>query len=332
MNSIYHSLPSVDSIRLLHLQPGVDYEPVAYSLIVIDKYKSAPEYNALSYCWGDANDTTDSFCNGISHPITKSLHAALYYIRRKALPQLIWADAVCINQMNIPERNQQVSIMPQIYQCASRILIWAGHGDEHSTSAISVIRTIGHECCMELYGPSPFPASWLAKLHRETNRTQVVSKTNLTELKNVSQTDRAPFWRFYNSAWFSRVWVIQEVERNPQIHLLCGNEEIEWDFVALAANWVNHVYHRNLTIHWRKSHFPSFGGFHNAFFMWDRSLSTRREAPFPALLNLVRHFDATDSRDKVFALLQHSISQIQTYDLDRNVGVRYPPESPSGVS
>jgi hypothetical protein len=94
---VFSVLPSVNSIRLLCLQSGVDDEPISCSLVVIDDYVSAPEYYALSYCWGDANDTTELTCNGRSFPVTKNLYAALHRLRKKAQSQLVWADAICIN-------------------------------------------------------------------------------------------------------------------------------------------------------------------------------------------------------------------------------------------
>lgn len=328
---LYSTLPSHESIRLLYLQSSVEENSVTCSLAVINSYKSAPKYHALSYCWGDANDTINLSCNGTSFPVTKSLHAALCRVREKGLPQPIWADAICINQKNILERNQQIAIMRQIYLRASRIFIWIGHGDEYSVPAMNVIRSIGHGCCLELYGPDPSPVSWLVKLHKETDRTQAVLRTNHVDLKDISYMDWVLIGHFYNFDWFFRVWVIQEVQGSQRIHLLCGKEEIEWDFVALAANWICHGDHRDRTIHWRKDCFPSLGGFHNAFFMWEQSLSTRREAPFLALLHFARNFRATDPRDKVFALLQHPIMQIQIHEQKRGISIKHPSDLSSTV-
>jgi hypothetical protein len=329
---VFSVLPSVNSIRLLCLQSGVDDEPISCSLVVIDDYVSAPEYYALSYCWGDANDTTELTCNGRSFPVTKNLYAALHRLRKKAQSQLVWADAICINQDDSLERNQQVSIMEQIYLHASRVSIWVGRGDESSVPALSLIRSIGYRCCQEIYGHDPSPASWLAKLRKATDRTQIVMKTNFAEFEEVSRTSWQPFWHFYQSDWFFRIWVIQEVRRCPNIWLLCGEEEIEWDFVALAANWICHSASRDCTIHWKRDHFPSYNGLRNAFFMWDQSLCTRREAPFPALLSLVRRFHSTDPRDKVFAVLQHPILQIRAYEQGESTAIRYPSGSSSNVS
>jgi hypothetical protein len=77
------TLPSINLIRLLHLQSGVEGQPVAYSLIVIINHKSTPEYHTLSYFSGDANDKINSFCNRTSFLIMKSLHAAVCRLEQK---------------------------------------------------------------------------------------------------------------------------------------------------------------------------------------------------------------------------------------------------------
>jgi hypothetical protein len=329
---IHSTLPSVNSIRLLRLQSSDDDGPLSCSLIVVEDYASAPKYHALSYCWGDANDKIELLCNGMPFSATKNLHSALQCLHKKAQSQLVWADAICINQNDSQERNQQLSIMKQIYLFASRVFIWIGHGDENTEPALNLIQMIGHGCCKEIYGSDLSPASWLANLRKNTDRTQVVTSTNFAEPVEQSRIDWQLIWKFYQSGWFFRVWVIQEVRGYMDILLLCGDKEIEWEFVVLAGNWVSHAFNRDPKIHWTMNYLPSLTGFQNAFFMWDQSLCVRREAPFLALLNLVRRFYSTDPRDKVFALLQHPILQIRAYDQSQSTAIRYPSESEKTVS
>lgn len=329
---LHSALPSVNSIRLLRLQPGDEDDPLSCDLIVVEDYASALEYNALSYCWGDTTGKIELLCNETPFAATKNLYSALQCLRKRAPSQLVWADAICINQNDSQERNQQLSIMKQIYLFASRVFIWIGHGNENTELALNLIRDIGHGCCKEIYGSDLSPASWLASLRKDTDRTQAVTSTNFAEIVEQSRIDWQLIWKFYESSWFFRVWVIQEVRQCMDILLLCGGKEIEWEFVVLAGNWVSHAFDRDPKIHWTKNYLPSLTGFQNVFFMWDQSLCIRREAPFLALLNLVRRFHSTDPRDKVFALLQHPILQIRAYDQDRSVAIKYPSESAKTVS
>lgn len=42
----------------------------------------------------------------------------------------LWIDAICINQEDIEERNEQVHYMHKIYHTAAEVLIWLGPEDE----------------------------------------------------------------------------------------------------------------------------------------------------------------------------------------------------------
>ncbi|KAF1844477.1 uncharacterized protein K460DRAFT_282392 [Cucurbitaria berberidis CBS 394.84] len=119
-SSLYTTLPSTKSIRLLRLHPGAEDETVSCSLELIEDFRSSPQYHALSYCWGDENDLTELSCNGEASAVINNLYAALHRLRQRKQSTLVWADAICINQESIFERNQQVSIMNKIYFHASR--------------------------------------------------------------------------------------------------------------------------------------------------------------------------------------------------------------------
>ncbi|KAL1646498.1 hypothetical protein SLS61_007860 [Didymella pomorum] len=59
--------------------------------------------------------------------ITPSLHKALSHITAERTTYLtIWVDAICINQGDRTEKSQQVSLMRDIYERASRTVVWLG--------------------------------------------------------------------------------------------------------------------------------------------------------------------------------------------------------------
>jgi len=90
------------------------------------------EYSALSYVWGESEVKKNVTVNGLSIAVTPNLANALSNIRSTILPLLeaegtapyIWADALCINQTDIIERNEQVMRMGRIYKSASHVLSW----------------------------------------------------------------------------------------------------------------------------------------------------------------------------------------------------------------
>lgn len=330
-SSLYATLPSARSIRLLQLHPGADEERVSCSLEVVEDFLSPPRYQALSYCWGDKNDLTELSCNGETSAVTKNLYAALHRLRQREHAKLVWVDALCINQDDIPERNQQVSIMNKVYWHASRVFVWVGPGDEDTMETMEMIRLIAHRI-HENCDPGAPIASWLSKLPAENDKGKVISEAYPIKAKDFPRARWQSFWNFYQAGWFFRVWVIQEVRQKLDVWLLCGAFEIEWDLVALSASWAWIGANKDFITHWRKHYFPSYSGFINATLMWDQTLSTRRQAPFLAILHLARLFQSTDPRDKVFAMLHHRIDQHVMDDRGNLIEKRHYPLWPQNVS
>lgn len=76
--------------------------------------------------------------------ITNSLGRALEKLVPWSRGTYLWADGICINQGNFAERNQQVTLMGDIYGRASKVLAHLGDGrptedDSSNWSAVSVM-------------------------------------------------------------------------------------------------------------------------------------------------------------------------------------------------
>ncbi|KAI7158010.1 hypothetical protein KC349_g5179 [Hortaea werneckii] len=114
-------------IRILLLQPSEEEDDALYADLEIASLDNPPEYKAISYVWGDASDTTAMFVNGGKViQITKNLAAALRRFREDRVVAPLWADAVCINQADLRERADQVSMMAEIYATAIEVNAWLG--------------------------------------------------------------------------------------------------------------------------------------------------------------------------------------------------------------
>ena len=322
-SGFYEPLPGPNAIRLLHLEPGKDGDPISCALIVVEDYQESVEYYALSHCWGLVDDITEILCNKEPYFITHSLRVALERVRSPKHSCLLWVDALCIYQHDDYERNQQVSVMKQIYSQASRVLVWLGPGDEHTNAAIEVIYELVHKCCEWYFGPSSHPL-WLNRLRSHANPTEIVRFPGLIGLSNDYWPRICPI---YENGWFRRIWVIQEVQGCEDTWLLCGKGSIEWDAVALVARWVSHE-HQSGQPRWiqyndlssiPKQPFPPRIVSHRrwrqysvpqASFMIDRVPQTSSDVPFLWLLHKTRCFQSSDSRDKVFAMLQHPVATV----------------------
>jgi predicted Holliday junction resolvase-like endonuclease len=78
-------------------------------------------YEALSYCWGDAlnlqrilvTDQADTEFRYLG--VTVNLFAAFQRVKDPDMSRTLWIDALCSDQSNMEEREQQVGLMATIY-------------------------------------------------------------------------------------------------------------------------------------------------------------------------------------------------------------------------
>lgn len=105
----------------------------------------------------------------------------------------IWIDSICIDQNNVEERDQQVSIMADIFRSAESVYVWLGRGDEDTSYAIEHIRDHNPQT---IFVPITF--------------SQGVEKL------------------FHASYWTQR-WVIQEFALADNLVIACGKQRTTWD-------------------------------------------------------------------------------------------------------
>ena len=70
--------------------------------------------------------------------IAANLASALRRLRLSDVEEILWADAVYINQADNVEKGKQVVLMPKIYHQASCVLIWLGEGEDVGTETSEV--------------------------------------------------------------------------------------------------------------------------------------------------------------------------------------------------
>jgi hypothetical protein len=147
---IYDALnPSTAEIRLLDLRISEDND--VQCELVTTTLDQAPNYEALSYTWGSQDDKLAiTVCNQ-SLEVTRNLYVALQHLKQKrSLPETarlrshrrLWVDAICINQDDIDERNQQVRLMWSIYSKAARVLVWLGEERDESNLGMEMVRLL----------------------------------------------------------------------------------------------------------------------------------------------------------------------------------------------
>lgn len=150
MQENYHYVPitGARSIRVIYLEPASDLSaPIKCSLKAVslnDYPQWHAHYTALSYTWGGQNPSYEVNCGGKSLLITQNCDAAIRHLRDKQQVQVLWIDAICIDQSKeaTRERSNQVALMGEIYKSAAKVVVWLGEGNTRVEKAIEKMMEI----------------------------------------------------------------------------------------------------------------------------------------------------------------------------------------------
>ena len=99
-----------------------------------------PDYEAISYAWGDPNEMIIVQVNQRAFAVRKNLNSALRHLILASSDRLLWVDAICINQNDIGEKEHQVSQMHTVYFAAGKVIIWLGEGNKSSDRAMNLVK------------------------------------------------------------------------------------------------------------------------------------------------------------------------------------------------
>jgi Heterokaryon incompatibility protein (HET) len=132
-----------DTIRLFRLTHAADEEiPLTGELFEYSLRDSSTLhlYEALSYTWGSEDTPKSAIVNDNVFAITANLESALLRLRNHTLDRVMWIDAICINQEDDAEKQQQIPHMADIYRKASRVIVDLGSATVEDQEALEIIR------------------------------------------------------------------------------------------------------------------------------------------------------------------------------------------------
>ena len=134
------------TVRLLRLQKISDGSIIGWlEPFSLDDPK-CPQYNTLSYIWGEKKYSHVIDINGHRFPILDRLYPILEVICDvEALNNdWWWIDSICIDQRPEAEaeRNVQVRMMKRIYEKSSKTVGWLGQGTEDGEEGIEFLHII----------------------------------------------------------------------------------------------------------------------------------------------------------------------------------------------
>ncbi|GJC97750.1 heterokaryon incompatibility protein [Colletotrichum higginsianum] len=220
----YSPLTVNRQIRLLKLNAGAEAEELSGEL-VHTPLDGTPSFTAVSYVWGNPQPRKGIFCSGLKMEIGPSLHSALLHLRQPACETYLWADALCINQEDILERNQQVRMMGDIYAAASSTAIWLGEESCEVKMAVGWLRRFA--VAWDSLESDP---GFITRNQAEGILQEAFGKKSEAAFQHI--------WALLNRPWFARKWVIQELVKSQRPILVVGRVALPW---AMLADWLNFV-------------------------------------------------------------------------------------------
>jgi hypothetical protein len=96
--------PNVDCIRLVIIEAAKPHSNMISCRLQHVTFAQKPKYEALSYTWGDQLVEGRILLDGKLFEVGRNLMHALGYLQDPVINRVLWIDAICIDQGNIPER------------------------------------------------------------------------------------------------------------------------------------------------------------------------------------------------------------------------------------
>jgi hypothetical protein len=259
----------------------------------LQKSSPATEYEALSYTWGtDVRSSKICILHGgqaYNLRITDNLREALEQLREPEKSRVLWADAICIDQLNEQEKNSQFPRLAEVYIKATHVRVWLGKEHPDCARAIPFI----HECIQ----------NW----------------DYFDDYVHKNVEDWMAFCYFLGRPWFKRRWIIQEISlaRNATLHY--GSLKVTWrdfcDIVALfkqKQNDIRALFKKSLVAGNDENRFGDLEN-HGAIrlaevsdrVLWrsDNNAIKGKLWSLEALMSSLTTFEATDPRDTIYSIL-----------------------------
>ncbi|KAM0232480.1 hypothetical protein ACHAP5_010705 [Fusarium lateritium] len=277
----YPPLTKRDSIRVIELHPAMPGD-----LLSIDQNEAQlnvkATFEALSYEWQDEFGSVPVQCDDKQILITPNYKAAMENLRLSSKRRYLWIDAICINQDDDQERNQQVAIMADIFRAAEKVLMWLGKETDSTRAAFEVLPVM----------TKAYPIMIQAAENSSFNPELVGEDHNPQEIMDSVVQDEVAFEAFtalVQRTYWTRAWNFQEIVLGDSRGIcISGSQSCEWTVMRSAL--LAHNQH------------PSPWHFSTTADIELRFLNTGTILLGSVVLALLR-LNVTDPRDKVFASL-----------------------------
>lgn len=192
-------------IRLIRYDPiASDGQDLTYNLESWD-IEECPPFHALSYVWGVDMPTKRISLDGKPFLVRDNLSAVLHALPRCRISDEIthlWADAICINQEDLKEKEHQINLMGEIYSRAMCVIAWLGPAADGSDLAMERLEDLGR---------TQQRTSILPEYHDD-----VCADSNMDAL--------------IKRVYFVRAWTVQEFILANDLRIMCGAHILPWSY------------------------------------------------------------------------------------------------------
>ena len=325
-NEYKYSPLKPDEVRLLALTQGTSDEAIHCFLKAISTSRlegSQLGYQALSYAWGEEMASEQIYLedveisDGKNRPLAEdpfisvegklpqrffvrpNLFAALKRLRSETEDLWFWIDALSINQDDDAEKSDQIPKMLDIFCNAVNVCIWLG--ETESVNNLQGARD---------------PLDFISTI------VNLKLLDNIVASEDGDEEIAASFVAFGNllkRPWFRRRWVIQEVSASNRASVQCGAKKINWidfaDAVQLFFAKLERVraFYNSSKLFKRDpealAHVDPKGA--GAVVQATDNVLRKREDgkvvarlwDIESLVSTFAHFEASDPRDTIYALL-----------------------------
>lgn len=315
----YQPLVGPGAFRLLQLQAGRADDQIRCELMCTTLGNAHDNFEAISYTWGAPADPATIICNDLPLHVQQNAYALLHQLRPvSGPPRLLWVDAICIKQQDPAERASQVMMMDDIYRRAKMVTIWLGPADESSRAAVQYAATLDPQALrQQLHTATMQDVSAFESAKAMANKSFFFDDfDNSISSQAQMQSTAANIGTFLLRPYFRRVWIQQEVRLAREIQVYCGADRFGWDAVWTLA-WIMNPRSPGAYPGFADKMYVKLMGSIAALTYIEvyRVRSTliagsHNRTHHPRLfeqLDTYRSLEATDPRDKVYALLNLAV-------------------------
>ncbi|KAF2260072.1 hypothetical protein CC78DRAFT_620568 [Lojkania enalia] len=329
----YKPLASEDSFRLFRLKTPQPCLASAFDRIELELFEASldrpPEFEAISYAWGQEQADSTLSCNGLPLQVTSNVISILRELQQKESVGVLWIDTICIDQNSIPEKNMQVPRMRSIYQKALHVWIWLGRGTCETEAAFELFYDV-----MPLVDQINSVRERVKQYWIHFKQFHDAYTSKISAIRGVYDAVDTDFIvDVLNLPWFHRTWTVQEQILSKEAKILCGSVCISWDsfmrVLYLLQLYVNRVQVNDEGYRSNPASFYDDVQFYNALenpgnlkYGLDR-----RDTPISMVLGLLRGKMSSEMRDKVYGLYgifdQMGIRDLPPVDYSKSIDKVY---------